>query len=52
MVAVFGVEIPVIELFLIFTIFSIIILAEIIMVLVLLLKHRQQLLAKGETKKG
>lgn len=50
MVAVFGAEIPIIELLLVFTVLSIIILAEIIVVLVLLLKHRQQLLGKnGET---
>ncbi len=46
MVAVFGAEIPIIELLLVFTILSIIILVEIIVVLVLLLKHRQQLLGK------
>lgn len=46
MVAVFGIEIPLIELLLIFTILSIIVLAEIIVVLVLLLKHRQKILGK------
>ena len=48
MVAVFGVEIPVIELFLIFSVVSIILLIEIIVVLILLLKHRQKILSNRE----